>query len=205
MKRRTLIHLPIIHTTQDMGDLGDSIHQAAVSVFGNRSTIHKDQRVDQIWTAVEQAVNSLYPSSNKVRLYQDGLPVCGREMEIIADLAEAGSRNHRLLMRLIHGGAVLMGTESPALLLEEYHLIKQAVSGWHHAKGAKESLARHKLAESLLKRRDQFIAQRIDDTLEPDETGILFLGMLHAVDDYLNKNIRVVRPLAGFLDAQRKK
>lgn len=205
MKRRTLIHLPIIHTTQDMGNLGNSIHQTAVSVFGNRSTIQKDQLVDQMWTAIEQAVDSLDPSSDNVRLYQDGLPVCGREMEIVADLAEAGSRNHRLLMRLIHSGAVLMGTESPELLLEEYHLIKQAVSEWHNAKGANGSLERYEMAEGLLKRRDQFISQRIDDTLEPGEIGILFLGMLHALDDYMNKNIQVVRPLAGFLDAQRNK
>jgi hypothetical protein len=205
MKRRTLIHLPIIHTTQDMGNLGDSIHQAATSAFGNRSTIRKDRFVDQIWTAVERTVDSMDLSSHKVRLYQDGLPICGRETEIVADLAEAGSRNHRLLMLMIHSGAVLMGTESPELLLEEYHLIKQAVSGWHDAKGAKESLERPEKAESLLKRRDQFIAQRIDDTLEPGETGVLFLGMLHALDEYMNKNIRVIRPLAGFLDAQRNK
>jgi hypothetical protein len=205
MKKRTLIHLPIIHTTQDMGNLGDSIHQAAASAFGSRSTIRKDRFVDKIWTAVERTVDSMDLSSHKVRLYQDGLPICGREMEIVADLAEAGSRNHRLLMRMIHSGAVLMGTESPELLLEEYHLIKQAVSGWNTAKGAKGSLERPKMAERLLKRRDQFIAQRIDDTLEPGETGVLFLGMLHALDEYMNPNIRVVRPLAVFLNAQRNK
>jgi DNA-binding response OmpR family regulator len=40
------------------------------------------------------------------------LPVCGRDLEIVAELAKAGSRNHPLLLRLKGRGALLMGTES---------------------------------------------------------------------------------------------
>ncbi len=36
--------------------------------------------------------------------------MCGREAEIVRDLAEAGSRNHRLLVRLDQRGTILKGT-----------------------------------------------------------------------------------------------
>jgi hypothetical protein len=187
-----------------MGNRGSPLHQAAGPAIGNRSTILNDRLADRIWTAVEQSVESLDPAAARVRLYQDGLPLCGREMEIVADLAKAGNRNHQLLIRLIHKGALLMGTESQALLLEEDRLIKQAVSGGHGARDAKESLERQEMAQSLLKKRVQFIAQRIDNTLGPGETGILFLGMQHVLDQYMNRNILMIRPLAGLLEAQRE-
>lgn len=196
MDKRTLIYFPIIHTRQDMGDFGESIRQAAVRLLGKHSLIQKDQMVDRIWTAIEQAINALDLQFEKVRLYQDGLPVCGREMEIIADLAGTGSRNHRLLMQLTRKGAALMGTESPELLLEEYHLIKQTVSGRHGTTGAETARKRHEGADNLLKKRDQFIAQRINDTLGPDETGIIFLGMLHGLEGRLDPDILVVYPIS---------
>ena len=48
---------------------------------------------------------------------------------------------------------------------------------------------------SLLVRRDQYIANRINRSLSAGETGILFLGMLHAVERYLDPDIRVVHPV----------
>ena len=201
MDKRTLIYFPIIHTRQDMGDLGESIRQATVRLLGKQSLIHKDQMVDRIWTAIEQAIDALDLQFEKVRLYQDGLPVCGREMEIIADLAAAGSRNHCLVMQLIRKGAVLLGTESAELLLEEYRLIKQTVSGRHGATGGAETLrGRHAGADILLEKRDQFIAQRINDTLGPDETGIIFIGMLHDLEGRLDQDIKVIHPISRFFD-----
>jgi hypothetical protein len=49
--------------------------------------------------------------------------------------------------------------------------------------------------DTLLERRDRFIASRIDATLEPEETGILFIGALHSVALYLNPDIQVIYPL----------
>jgi hypothetical protein len=188
-----------------MGDLAESIRQATVKLLGKQSLIHKDQMVDRIWTAIEQAIDALDLQFDKVRLYQDGLPVCGREMQIIADLAAAGSRNHRLLMQLTRKGAVLMGTESTELLLEEYRLIKQTVSGRHGATGAETARERQEGADILLKKRDQFIARRINDTLGSDETGIIFLGMLHELEGRLDQDITVVYPISRLFGTRNKK
>jgi hypothetical protein len=105
-----------------------------------------------------------------------------------------------LLMQLIRKGAVLMGTESAELLLEEYRLIKQTVSGRHGATGAETFRDRHDETDNLLKKRDRFIAQRINETLGPDETGIIFLGMLHDLGGRLDQDITVVNPISRLFD-----
>jgi hypothetical protein len=156
--------------------------------------------VDRIWTAIEKVVEMLDLSFDNVRLYQDGLPVCGCEMDIVADLAEGGSRNHRLLVRMIRKGALLVGTESAELLLEEYSLIKQTVSGQVENKALENPEALNRKADILLKKRDAFIARRISSTLGPGETGIVFLGMLHnlvgLVDSDIQFNFPIIKPFS---------
>jgi hypothetical protein len=44
----------------------------------------------------------------------------------------------------------------------------------------------------LLKRRDEYIAGRINETLRAGETGLIFLGMFHSLSSWLDKDIRVV-------------
>ena len=52
----------------------------------------------------------------------------------------------------------------------------------------------------LFDRRDRFIAQRIDKTLQAGETGILFLGALHHAAAMLPDTIQVMS-LSEFLRA----
>jgi len=89
----------------------------------------------------------------RARLYQDGLADCGREKEIVAELAKAGSRNYRLLLRLIEKGAIIMGTESAELLIREYQLMKQFVSRAGLPQQRKDS--QEKLRRALLEQRDE--------------------------------------------------
>ena len=39
------------------------------------------------------------------------------------------------------------------------------------------------------------MGERINDTLKDGETGILFLGTLHSVAQYLQPNVKVIYPL----------
>jgi hypothetical protein len=192
---RVLMHFPIVHTHEDMGTLSTSVQQATIHKLGRRGTRQKSKVIDSLWTDIERKIDFLNLSYKKVRLYQDGLPVCGREIQIIDELAKAGGRNHRLLLRLMDRGAALMGTESLELLMEEYALAKGVWNLTDLPKRSRVEASRKADLNSLLKRRDQFIARRINDTLYPGETGILFLGMLHSVDDKLDGDIRVVYPL----------
>lgn len=176
-----------------MGSLGVSIHQVKTSVFGAAAQAQNLAAIDRLWSRIEAAAEELPVEQGVVRLYQDGLPVCGRELEIASELATAGNRNFELLLKLQARGAILMGTESGELLVKEYKHATRAIAL------ASGKTARGNSAEeqsSLLDQRDRFIAKRIDKTLGPGEAGILFLGMLHAVPRYLQPDIEVLYPLA---------
>jgi hypothetical protein len=152
--------------------------------------------VNNFWTEIERATENLAPPYERVRIYQDGLPVCGRELEIVTDLAQAGSRNHQLLLKLKQKGAVLMGTEAAELLVEEYQLVKQVFAEEMSRGSARQAAQGKTLQDSLLQRRDRFIGRRISQTLLSGETGLLFVGMLHCVEPWLDQDIQVLRPVA---------
>ncbi len=189
-----MIFLPIVHTQADMGALKESVARATLEKTGRAGLARKTAAIDQTWTEIEATIDALALSFDRVRLYQDGLPVCGREAEIVTELAQAGSRNHQLLVRLMAQGAVLMGTESGDLLVQEYQLARQSLSARPPRAGGVAG-SRRALSDILLQRRDQFIGQRINDTLKCGETGILFLGMLHSLERYLKQDVKVIYPL----------
>lgn len=191
---RTLIYLPIVHTQADMGALKEPVVRATMEKLGRAGLSRHLAAIDQFWSEIEAFIDGLPLAFDRVRLYQDGLPVCGREAETVTELAQSGSRNHRLLLRLMNRGAVLMGTESGDLLVQEYQLAKQSLTT-PPPRAAGVAAQRRALGAALLERRDQFMAQRINDTLNPGETGILFLGMLHSLERYLSKDIQVIYPL----------
>jgi hypothetical protein len=193
--QRTLIYIPIIHTQADMGALSESIRRLKVKKLGTRGWEQNVNLVDKLWAQIEQAIESLALPYERVRVYQDGLPVCGREVEIVTELARAGSRNHRLLLHLREKGATIMGTESSELLVEEYQLVKEDFASGKPDVAPRGEPGRQALRDSLLKRRDEYVARRINETLLRGETGLIFLGMLHSVQSWLDKDIQVLYPI----------
>ena len=192
--RRTLILIPIIHTEADMGALREPIQRMKAAKLGKKSLERNFELVNRLWTQIEQTLEGMAIPYEQLRIYQDGLPVCGRELEIVSELAKAGSRNHQLLLKLKEKGATIMGTESSELLVEEYQLLQQAFSE-PRSKVPARTVSQGRILDSLLERRDQFLAARINTTLQQGETGLLLLGMLHSAELWLAKDIRVVRPI----------
>ena len=192
---RVLFHIPVIHSQAEMGSLSPTIQAITVRKLGAKGWERNVSLIDGIWTQIEQAIDNWSPPYQKVRLYQDGLPVCGRELEIVSELAKAGSRNHQLLLRVKERGATLMGTESADLLVQEYHFDKQLLAAGGAAKTALCEARQQETSRSLLSRRDQAIAERINHTLCAGEIGLLFLGMLHSIDRWLARDIQVTHPL----------
>ena len=162
---RTLIYIPVIHTQADMGALSEAVQRLKVKRLGREGWERHVRVVNKLWTGIEQAIESLALPYERVRLYQDGLPVCGRELEIVTELARAGSRNHGLLHRLRERGARIMGTESSELLVEEYELVKEDFASGKPGFATRAEPRRKALRGSLLKRRDEYIARRINETL----------------------------------------
>lgn len=179
---RRLIYIPIIHTEVDMGSLAESLKKEYIKKYGIHKWEQHLKKINDLWTGIEERLNQKNLRYNQVRVYQDGLPVCGKELQIVQDIADSGGRNHQLLLKLLQKGATVMGTEDPALLIKEYQLIKDAAA----RKGAEKGTDGR---SDYLAERDAFIANRIDKTLKDGETGVLFLGMLHKVDEKLPSDI----------------
>jgi hypothetical protein len=192
---RRLIHIPILHSQAEMGSLSPTIQAMTVKKLGIKGWERNVSLIDGIWTQIEQTIDRWSLPYEKVRLYQDGLPVCGREREIVSELAKAGSRNHQLLLRLMERGATLMGTESAGLLVQEYNLSKQMLAANDSATAARWEARHQESSRGLLRRRDQAIAERINHTLCRGEIGLLFLGMLHSLQRWLVQDIQVTHPL----------
>src|ERR1039458_1719494 len=78
---RKLIYLPIIHTARDMGTLGAPIRGMKLSMLGRQGLKQNAAVVDKRWEDLERVVSNLPVPPETVRVYQDGLPVCGHERE----------------------------------------------------------------------------------------------------------------------------
>ncbi len=189
---RSLVWVPIIHTPEDMGRLRELVEKAYISRLGKARWNAHIRGLGEIWQDIRRAIACLRWDWSRVRIYQDGLAVCGHEEKIVRELAAAGSANHRLVAELIDRGATLMGTESPQLLIEEYELNRRLLEAREAPRlPASRAANLREEARRLLAERDRFIGTRIGETLQPGEQGLVFLGMLHALDRHLPRAIRL--------------
>ncbi|MFA6035032.1 MAG: hypothetical protein WC889_19190, partial [Myxococcota bacterium] len=198
--RRTLLYFPIIHSQIEMGELSEAVKQMELEKIGLREWSRKAKIIEQYWNRIEACIGTVNFRYDRTRLYQDGLPVCGRESDIVVELAEKGIFNYRLLRMLMKKGAILEGTESPMLITQEYELTKSLLSpaGTNGVVTEKFRSSYGEVAAGILKRRDEFIAKRIDETLKTGEAGVLFIGMLHKVKALIPEDINVILPLDRF-------
>ena len=189
--RRRLIWVPIIHTQADLGSVSGSVKALHARKTGLGNWDRHVATIDEFWGRICREIEALHLDYAKVRLYQDGLPNCGQELRIVKDLVEAGSWNHRLLLDLVEKGAQLTGTESPELLIEEYELVRGVLKSIEA--GGKGELDKQQAEHSrdILRKRDRYIAQRIGDTLQAGQTGLIFLGLLHDLQTLLPRDIRL--------------
>ena len=195
---RTLIVIPIVHTEQDMGSLHGQTKLDYVKKFGQAKWIRHLQSIDDVWTGIRKIIQALHLPYASVRLYQDGLPICGKEEQIVQDVAAQGSKNYQLLVEFIGLGSRLMGTEDPQLLLQEYRFHQEA----GRDADAEHSAQRVRQSRQLLIERDRFIANRINATLLADEVGLLFLGLAHSVESLLDADILVRQLLPSLREKQ---
>ena len=183
---RQLIAIPIVHTPADLGSQREVARQAYITRYGVQRWHQHLEVLAQLWHRIRQRVLALPVDFTTVRLYQDGLPRCGHELAIVETLAAAGSSNHQLLLELVNRGAILMGTEDPALLLQEHdHLRKQ------HSAQPTPGAEVPPPYDTLIAQRDASIASRIASTLTEGELGLLCIGALHRVAERLPKDIAV--------------
>ena len=187
---RRLIYIPIIHGEIDMGSLADRLKEEYIAKFGEDKWREYLNVADELWNEIRMRLERLNLDYKKVKLFQDGLPKSGKEMDIVRELGEKGSANYKLLLNLIEKGAQLIGTEDPQLLIREYNHVKDIVKETGVADGSERLEKYREIGALLLSERDGYIAGRINESLEQGETGILFIGIAHKVDKRLPEDIK---------------
>lgn len=186
---RRLIVIPIVHTATDLGSLSESVKAHYVEKFGPDVWEKRERLVEKLWDDIWEKIELLELDYPQVRLYQDGLPVCGHELKIVEELAGAGSRNHQLLLELLSRGATLVGTEDSQLLIREYQMHREQLASSDLGTRSRNPSANE--VADLLEARDRFIAQRIATTLQEGEIGLVFLGAAHRLEALPDPDIQV--------------
>lgn len=190
---RTLLYVPVIHSIADMGSLGKELKETSTSRLGEKKwQIHVDT-VNHYWETIEAYFDQNVKDARGIKVYQDGMFVDGESaMNIIHTGINSGSKNSEIVLKLLQKGAILIRTE-------DFKMVKDEYDGFQSILKSKNNLTklfyllRFKILKPVyLKRRDQFIARQIDDTLGENETGILFIGAYHQVSKRLPKDIKVI-------------
>ena len=194
---RKLHIIPIVHSRQDLGSLDEPLNDFKSKILTTEALRSSRNAVENFWRELRFGIESWPIAFNQMMLYQDALPFTGHpdraiEHQIVRDLSAKGSPNHQLLEWLMEQGAILVGTESTELLLKEYEAVRKSLA--EGFRGFEDDSDNEPFHSSLLKQRDQFIAHRIADTLLENQVGILFIGMLHRVEEFLDDSIAVEHP-----------
>ena len=187
---RTLILVPVIHTSADLGSLAKDVTNRGIADLGEYVWEKHQATVEKFWDALSGYFDSIDVLG--VKIYQDGMVADGAVgQRIVEESAKAGSRNYELVARLIKRGAILVKTEDFKLVKEE----RDRLIALTQAKSIARKLiifVKYKLAKGrLLNKRDRFIAKSIDESLGHGETGIIFIGAYHNIKKRLEKNICV--------------
>lgn len=188
---KTLFYVPIIHSSADLGSLAKDISKRGIADLGEDVWKEHQRTVEGFWDAISDYFNSTNVSGMKI--YQDGMVAEGEVgLKIVEEGIKLGSKNYILLSRLLQEGAVLVKTEDFKLVKEERDRLVTITQ----AKSITQKLLafiKYKLTKNtLLRKRDEFIAKRIKETLNHAEEGILFIGAYHNIKDRLPYDIQVI-------------
>ncbi len=187
---RTLIVVPVIHTSADLGSLAQDVTNRGIADLGEDVWQRHQATVEKFWDCISSYFDSINVSG--VKIFQDGMVADGEVgQRIVQESAKAGSRNYELVARLIKRGAILVKTEDFKLVKEERDRLVALTQAMSITRKI-IIFIKYKLAKGrLLSKRDRFIAKRIDESLCPGETGVIFIGAYHNIEKRLVKNICV--------------
>ncbi|MEI7897464.1 MAG: hypothetical protein WCJ26_10550 [bacterium] len=192
---RKLLYIPIVHSKADLGSLGSRLSAEGEQKYGASAWRDHINEVEKSWDNIEFEIskNLKNTSSGRIKIYQDGLPVAGEiGIKIVQDAAGNGSKNYLIIQRLLAKGASLEIAENKDFLLREYYLLSEINTAATPEKQLESYLAYQEISGELLKSRDVFVANQINETLTEGDTGIAFFGASHSIIEKLNADIKVV-------------
>jgi hypothetical protein len=97
---KKLLYIPIIHNKADLGSLGSQLSLEGEGKYGVSRWQNHLEQVDKSWDEIEVEILKLLKkkSFDRIKIYQDGLPVVGEiGLKIVKDAAEKGSKNFAII------------------------------------------------------------------------------------------------------------
>lgn len=187
---RTVIYVPIIHTSADLGSLAGDVNKRGVADLGEDFWHKHIKNVDEFWDVISFYFDSI--DVRGMRIYQDGMVSEGEVGEkIVEEIIRSGSKNYELISRLLKRGAALNKTEDFNLVKEERDRLLAIILAKSTTRKLIAFIKYRLIKNRLLDERDKFIAKRINETLNIGEKGILFIGAFHNVKKWLPKDIQI--------------
>jgi hypothetical protein len=192
---KKLIYIPIVHNKADLGSLGSQLSVEGERKYGASAWHHHLEQVDIAWDKISAEISKKLKktSAERIKIYQDGLPVAddiGRK--IVRDAAASGSKNYLIVEGLLDRGAKLELAENKDLLLQEYYLLLEINKAETPEKQLEAYMNYQQMSAELLNSRDRFVADQINATLNEGDVGVAFFGGSHSITDKLNKDIKVM-------------
>ena len=176
-----------------MGSLKFELGKTTESLLGEDLRKKHVNTINAYWDSIAYYFKNLDYTVKGVKLYQDGMFAQGdAAMKILEAGIEAGSKNSEIVLNLIMRGSILLKTEDYGLVKKEYDWIQSLIKPANNLKLFYNLLLYSIFKTSNLRKRDEFIAGRISETLRLNETGILFLGAYHNITGLLPKDIEKI-------------
>ena len=130
-----LLYVPVVHGSAEMGSAASGYQAAFIARFGEQKWRERCDEYNAIWRAIQDGIDQRIQQRGvtlqRVKLYQDSLPVCGHEAALVTQLAEQGSENHKLLGVLMQRGAVLVGSGRPSCCLRNIGFCRHRATPRH--------------------------------------------------------------------------
>ncbi len=188
----------------DLGSIADHVDKRGIAGFGEEFWTRHRETISGFWDSISNYFANLEVKDFKI--YQDGLVADGEVGErIVEEGVKAGSKNYEIIDDLVKRGAILVQTEDFPLVKEERDRIVKITQATATTKKLIAYL-KYRLAKNrLLKKRDNYIAKRMDETLTDGEKGILFMGAYHDIIPKLAKKIQIteIKEVKKVRDYQR--
>ena len=132
---------------------------------------------NRFWEQVEKQITALELKLGKVnRIYHELIPAGGKEGS--QAVKELNDKSHKIIETCLRNGAQLEAVEEVDLLTEFMDWGRCLIIGLQNQKVLTRVYESYSEAG---KKRNEYISRKIDETLQPDETGILLMRETHQV------------------------
>lgn len=187
---RKLIFVPMIHIGADHGKAKGEITLVKNRLLTQKRIERHEKTISLFWDSIRDYFQG--QDVKNMKIFQDGLASGGEiGRKIVKELALKGSQNFMVVSDLVDRGAIAMKTEDIALILQEQSLFLNLLQSQRFFPTLVNYLKYRFNKTRLLKKRDIYMAGRINGNLKKGETAALFIGAAHNVTCYLDKDILV--------------